>query len=245
MTTVGLVLTSLLLLSLQPLTFSSSDSVAPQLAFVRKTQSLHSGKHNTSSTVSTTPHGYNIVDEKVVYSKWRILLQRLIQLPNGKVADFDIVSQKGAGAAIVFVWDSNTKTATLVREYNPGPHEILYGLAAGLIEQDKHNDSDPRVAAEYELNEECHLEGGTWHLLTDRPIAMDKYVDFRVHAYLVIDPTPVEYPRPLDDEEIIEIIRGVTLDEIKRMLRGGEMNMVASWASLLALERLRDLGEIE
>ena len=211
-------------------------------AFVGKTRTSEDNGQNNGTT--TSPHGYNIVNEQILYSRWRILLQRVVQLPNGKVVDFDIVSQKGAGAVIIFVWDSLTKTSTLVREYNPGPHELLYGLAAGLIDQQEYQESDPRVAAEYELNEECHLEGGTWHLLTNKAVAMDKYVDFRVHAYLVIDPTQVEYPRPLDDEEIIEIIPRVSADEIKRMVREGEMNMVGSWASLLALEKLRDLGEI-
>lgn len=240
MTTSVLVLLALLFLPLHALA-SSDNTHSAHLAFVTKSR-----RHDlvSNNTAATTPIGFTILNETVVYSKWRILKQRMVEMPNGKVADFDIVSQKGVGAAIIFVWDSHTKTATLVREYNPGPHEMLYGLAAGLIEPDKHNDGDPRVAAEYELNEECHLEGGIWYLLTERPIAMDKYVDFRVYAYLVIDPTPVEAPRPLDEEEIIEIINRVSVDEIKRMVREGEMNMVGSWASLLAIETLRDLGEI-
>ena len=49
---------------------------------------------------------------------------------------------------------------------------------------------------------------------------MDKYVVTEITPYLVIDAVHVHNPRPLDDEEDIEIIRGVTSDEIIQMIRG-------------------------
>ena len=61
----------------------------------------------------------------------------------------------------------------------------------------------------------------------------------------MIDPIRVDDPRPLDEEEEIEIVRGVSVDEIIQMVRGGDMNLVGAWASLLALQKLRDLGEVE
>eukprot|EP00545_Synedropsis_sp_CCMP1620_P005903 CAMPEP_0119015666 /NCGR_PEP_ID=MMETSP1176-20130426/11388_1 /TAXON_ID=265551 /ORGANISM="Synedropsis recta cf, Strain CCMP1620" /LENGTH=246 /DNA_ID=CAMNT_0006968977 /DNA_START=17 /DNA_END=757 /DNA_ORIENTATION=+ len=193
----------------------------------------------SSSSLGT----YAVLEESVLFSRWRILYQRLVRMPNGNVVDFDVVGQKGAdGAAIIFAWNSQTKTATLCREYNPGPNKILCGLAAGLIEGDKH--SDPKMAAECELEEEIHLAGGTWHELTESPLAMDKYATTLIHAFLVIDAQPVANPRPLDDEEDIEILTNVSVDEIKRMIRQGGMNVVGSWAALLGLEKLRELGEI-
>ena len=149
---------------------------------------------------------------------------------------------------IIFAWDSKTKTATIVREYMPGCHKVLGGLAAGIIETcpDKH-DSDPLVAAQHELEEECHLAGGTWYRLTDEGVTvpMDKYVQTKITPYLVVDPAIVEDPRELDEEEEIEIVRGVKPDEIIDMVRAGDMNLVGAWASLLALQKLRDLGEVE
>ena len=161
-------------------------------------------------------------------------------LPN---SSYDVVGQKGSGTVIVFAWDSSTKTATLCREYNPGPNQILCGLAAGIIEEDKH-DSNVRTAAEHELEEELHLSGGTWYSLLDEPMAMDKYATTMIHPFLVIDAQHVSNPRPLDDEEEIEILTGIPVDEIIRIIRQGGMNVVASWAVLLALEKLRLLGEI-
>ena len=74
---------------------------------------------------------------------------------------------------------------------------------------------------------------------------MDKYVTTRVYPYLVIDPEVVtENVRPLDEEEDIEIVTGVTVEEIHRLVGQAEMNIIGSWASLLALNKLRELGEI-
>lgn len=156
-----------------------------------------------------------------------------------------IVDQKGAGASIVFAWCTKTKTATIIKEYNPGCDRILAGLAAGIVEIGKHG-SDYDLAARQELEEECHLSGGTWYrLLNDNvSIAMDKYVVTEIVAYLVIDPVKVDNPSPLDLEEDIEIVVGVTADEILEMIRGGDMNCIGGFASLLAIEKLRSLGEI-
>ena len=74
---------------------------------------------------------------------------------------------------------------------------------------------------------------------------MDKYVITEITPYLVIDAEHVHDPRPLDDEEDIEIIRGVTSDEIIQMIREGDFNLVGGWGALLALQKLRELGEIQ
>jgi len=166
--------------------------------------------------------------------------------------DFDIIDQNHGtnGAVIVFAWNSTSKTATIVREYMPGCHRVLGGLAAGLVEDEKHtsegNEGKNLVAAQCELEEECHLAGGRWYRLTEEGISvpMDKYVVTEITPYLVIDPHHVANPRPLDDEEDIEIVSGVSPAEIMRMIREGDMNLVGGWGALLALEKLRELGEI-
>ena len=121
----------------------------------------------------------------------------------------------------------------------------MSGLAAGIVEIDKHG-ADYDLAARHELEEECHLSGGKWFRLLNEnaSIAMDKYVVTEIVAYLVVDAEKVENPRPLDDEEEIEIVEGVTVDEIIEMIRSGEMNCIGGFASLLAIEKLRSLGEI-
>lgn len=122
----------------------------------------------------------------------------------------------------------------------------MYGVAAGLVE-DKHNDGESDqclTAAKFELEEEAQLVGGTWLKLTDDTI-MDKYATTVVRVYLVIDAQKAENPRPLDDEEDITIASGITVPEILGIMAKGEMNVVAGWASLCAIAKLRELGEIQ
>lgn len=150
----------------------------------------------------------------------------------------------GGGAVLVFAWDTKSKTVTLIREYMPGNNKILWGLAAGLIEGHKHGE-DAFVAAQHELEEECHLVGGTWLPLCENPSAMDKYSLTDIEIYLVLDPQHAgDNPKPLDDEEDIEIVHGVTIPTIVEHIRTGNMNLVSGWGCLLAIEKLRELGEI-
>ena len=203
-----------------------------------------------SSSSPSNNESFRIVSDQVVYSRWRKVLRRVVKFPNGNVVDYDVIDQKGQGAVTIFAWNSKTKRATLVKEYNPGCHRRLYGTAAGLIEE-KHesrgNDFDiAKMAAQCELEEECHLKGGTWYRLTSEgsTVPMDKYVVTEITPYLVVDAQHVADPRPLDDEEDIEIITDVTIDEIFGLIQNGKMNLVGGWASMLAIEKLRELGEI-
>ena len=165
-------------------------------------------------------------------------------MSDGKIVDFDLVGMAGASSAVVvFAWNTSTKTATLVREYHPGPHCFLFGAAAGIVEDSKHN-GNPMLAAQHELEEECHLKGGTWYVLTPAPLAMDKYTTTKIRAFLVLDAHHVPDPRPQDHEEDIEIIRGVSIPEILSMIQRGEMNVVGCWACLMAIHKLTELGEI-
>ncbi len=76
-------------------------------------------------------------------------------------------------------------------------------------------------------------------------MAMDKYMITEVVVYLVVDAKKVvENPRALDEEEDIEIVTGVSVGEIMDMIRDGEMNCIGAFACMLAMEKLRELGEL-
>ena len=223
------------------------------------------------TTVATVPpfypngrdrsHNYKIInDERVYDGPWRRVIRRTVHrsrhhIPTDDdtttdILQFDILDmpQKN-GAVIIFAWNTTSQTATIIREYMPGPHRILSGLAAGIIEDDTTKHPTPLIAAQYELEEECHLTNGTWYRLTSHEsisIPMDKYISTEITPYLVINPEHVTNrpPRPLDYEEDIEIVHGVTPAEIVQMIIEGDFNIVGGWAALLALEKLRELGEI-
>lgn len=114
-------------------------------------------------------HGYTIEDEQIRYSGWRQVLRRRVSAPHlgDRHIDFDVIDQaKSCGAVVIFAWNSTSKTATIIREYMPGPHRVLSGLAAGIVEDDKHGvdiedrddcESAELIAARCELEEEWYV----------------------------------------------------------------------------------------
>lgn len=137
------------------------------------------------------------------------------------VATYDLVGMKsGTGAVLIFAWDTRTKTATMIREYMPTTNRMMYGLAAGLVEADKHGGTSTTTntttqtpqddetnnnntiltanAARCELEEECHLTNGTWIPLLSHTMPADKYSLTQVQCYLVLDPDVESNPKPLD-----------------------------------------------
>lgn len=50
----------------------------------------------------------------------------------------------------VFVWHTESKTLTLIREFAPGREEVAYGVVAGLFEKSKHETA--LQAAQYEVS---------------------------------------------------------------------------------------------
>jgi len=229
---------------------------------------------SSNSNATNTGDGFTLLSDTVLHDQWRRLVCRRVRLPSGLVADFEIVGQSSRGgdttdqAVLVFVWNTSRHTATLVREYMPATHSLMHGVAAGMVEAHKHHrggaaagaagggasrdkdedDSMQLTAAQHELEEECHLTGGRWIRLTEAPVTMDKYSTTRLTCYLVLDPVPVpaDHRRQRDEtEEGMEVVEGVTLDELRRMMtNSARMTAVGSWASLLALEKLREMGEI-
>jgi len=134
---------------------------------------------HTTTTITTTtskvaahyprgrdrPHNYQILKDEVHYSGWRKVVRRSVTIndhPHKRI-DFDVIdqAQSSGGAVIVFAWNSTSKTATIIREYMPGPHRVLSGLAAGIVEDGKHanelGEEISLVAAKFELEEEWYV----------------------------------------------------------------------------------------
>jgi len=213
----------------------------------------------TISGASTVADDFTLLSDTVLHDHWRRLINRRVRLPSGLVADFEIVGQRGTDEAVlVFCWNTHRKTATLVSEYMPATHNRQLGLAAGMVEAHKHgsnedanddNDSMQLTAAQHELEEECRLTGGQWIRLTgDRPVTMDKYSTTRLSVFLVLDPVPVtdgNHKQRDELEEGMEVVENVSVDDLRRMMKDAQLTVVGSWASLLALDRLREIGEVE
>ena len=121
----------------------------------------------------------------------------------------------------------------------------MYGtVAGGMYEKKKH--SSPLEAAQFELEEEAHLRTSEWYPLLsgdDNTTApLDKYSTNRFHAYLALNCEEVSQPKPLDEEEYIIIERNVSYQRLMQLVTSGQINLVSSYAILLAIRKLRELG---
>lgn len=50
---------------------------------------FHRNPGNEASS-QPAPHGFEILEEKIVYSGWRTIVQRKVRMRNGKIVDFDV-----------------------------------------------------------------------------------------------------------------------------------------------------------
>jgi len=217
-----------------------------------------SSSSSSSSSLSTTPPWLKLNggagsqddpevemlrEEAAWVGPFRSILSRTIRLPGSRAGDivFDVLSPASTESVLVVCWDSATRTATLIREYHPGPLVWQYGVIAGGYEPHKHD--SPMTAARFELEEEAQLEGGRWVPLlnTAGSLAHDKYSTERFFPWLVIDAKPCESPRECDTEESIRVEHGFTASTLRELIRQGAMNCPSSFAVLLALERLQEM----
>ena len=58
--------------------------------------------------------------------KWRSIMQRDVQYPNGRVVNFDIMDQPGS-SVMVFIFNTTSQTSTLIEEYAPGSLDVIIG----------------------------------------------------------------------------------------------------------------------
>jgi hypothetical protein len=248
-------------------------------------------RNGTATAIQNSDANFTILSETLIYENWRRLVSRRVQLPSGLVANFEVVGQRRSlvvsrdrngdnhrfsetdhhnihdQAVLIFVWHRSTKTTTLIREYMPSVHSKMFGLAAGMVEGDKHHPSNwkhpltglpatnmslQEVAARCELEEECRLRDGEWICLTAKPVVMDKYSMTGLTVFLVLDPVSVDMESERNgaglqrdkSEEGMEILDNVTLDQLNHLVKNSELTAIGSWACLLAMHHLRIMGEI-
>lgn len=193
-----------------------------------------------------TPSDYSeeltYLGEKVVFEGYGKMIRRDVLFPTGRTVTFDILTQKHL-SVVVFIWDSATATTTLVKEYHPGPDRFVLGTVAGMYEPDKHK--SVLEAAQHELEEEAQLRTDKWYpLLRDEDVHMpfDKYSNNKFIPFLALDCKPVVDAKAMDAEEYIQVLHDVPLAELMEYVQTGQMNVVSTYAIMLGLQKLRELG---
>ncbi len=152
-----------------------------------------------------------------------------VQLPNGEVAELEIVGHPG-GAAVVAV--NERREVCLLRQYRHVAGGWLWEIPAGKLDGET-----PDATARNELREEAGLLAARWESL-GRVISSPGVFTEVVHLFLARELTHV--PAAHERDEVIEV-RWLPLAEAARRALSGEIEDGKSVIALLRAVRLIDV----
>jgi ADP-ribose pyrophosphatase len=150
--------------------------------------------------------------ERVVYERFRRIVSRAFELPDGRIADFEVTDGPDTVAVLALTDDDQV---VLVREFRPGPEELILELPGGLIDEGQ----TPEEAARRELLEETGYEGTITLVGT---LLVDAYSTFSKHAFIATGCRKVTKPA---EGALTEPVL-MPLAEFREHLRGGRLTDV-------------------
>lgn len=128
-----------------------------------------------------------------------------VRLPDGKLAQREIVRHAGASAVIPFTSDGRM---VLVKQYRKAIEQVSVEIPAGIKDE---GDDSGLVTAKRELEEETGYRAENWTFVTSfysTPGFTDEYLEI----YEAKGLSKVANPLEMDEDESIELIE-VTFDE--------------------------------
>ena len=149
------------------------------------------------------------VDEQVVYDRFRRIASRTFELPGGNVVDFEVIDLFDS---VVVLALTAANDVVLVRQFRPGPEELLLELPGGVVEAGRR----PIDAAEAELREET---GYTGRFTGAGTMLKDGYATNTKHVFVATDCERVAEPA---EPEVTEHFV-VSLVQFREHLRGGRL----------------------
>jgi len=155
------------------------------------------------------------ISRELAFQKYSRKIEKVIfRLPDGKEADF-YVKREGPAAAVLAL--TKDKKVILVKQYRPGPEEILLELPGGYVDPNE----KPEVTTERELLEETGYKGKVQLVTTCYD---DAYSTMNRYCFVATDCQKVSEPKTSDHEFVeLEIL---SLDDFRKLLRSGKMTDV-------------------
>lgn len=202
------------------------------------------------ATLKSLADKFQVVDDRVVYSRYARMYSRRVKYPDGKLVDFDVLGRVWKNDSFTVVvtvpFDPEDATFTLVREYNPAHNMHVYSFPQGCMEPRKHRNAADAALAELEEEARisCEASGMTALLDTNLGAPQDKYQRESVHYFLCTKPTavPKVHERHRDAEENIDVQTHIGVEKLQGLIRAGVLQSNNIAAGLLAIDRLRELG---
>lgn len=151
------------------------------------------------------------LSREIAFQKYSRKIEKIIfRLPDGKESDFYI---KKEGPAVGILALTGDNQVILVRQFRPGPNEILNELPGGYVDKDE----TPEQAALRELLEETGYEGNA-KLIAE---AFDcAYSTMKRYCVVVTECEKITEQK-LENNEFAEVTL-VPLEKFKKILRSGK-----------------------
>jgi ADP-ribose pyrophosphatase len=151
-----------------------------------------------------------------------------VQLPNGNVADLEMIHHPG-GAAVVAIDDQDR--VCLLRQYRYAAKGWLWELPAGKID----NREPPFDTVQRELEEEAGCQAATWRSLGDYYSSPGIFTEV-VHLFMATQLAQVDIKQ--EEHEVIEV-HWKPFDEALAMAHAGEIRDGKSLVGLFRAAGLR------
>lgn len=150
------------------------------------------------------------LSERIAYKGWRQIKVKQFELPDGQIAEFDILSSQSFVTVAAF---TKIGEVILIRQYRPGPERELLSFCEGAIDPGE----TPVQAAHRELLEET---GYTTLEMTFLKKRFSAYTDQEQYFFLAQNCKLIQAPQP-DDSEFLSV-EIFPKDQLKKMLRDPE-----------------------
>lgn len=137
-----------------------------------------------------------------------------VLLPNGQTSTRELVFHPGA-VAIIPITKQNKMI--MVKQYRKPMEKVLLEIPAGKI--DPGETEQPNKTAVRELEEETGYCAASLTFVTSMYVSPG-FANELLHIYYAQDLQKVPNPRPMDDDEILELYQ-LTLDEAKEAIASG------------------------
>lgn len=133
-------------------------------------------------------------NERFAYKGWRSMLVKTFRLPDGREQDYDVIQNS---AYVVVAAFTSAGDAILIRQFRPGPEQVLSSFCEGYVDQGE----TPEMAAARELLEETGFRAGKVRLLRHLRTA------YSTEKRICLLATDCVYERPPqgDADEFIEV----------------------------------------
>lgn len=155
------------------------------------------------------------LSREMAFQKYSRKIEKVMfKLPDGKESDF-YIKQEGPAAGVLAI--TKDQKVILVKQFRPGPGEILSELPGGFVDPDE----NPEVTMERELMEETGYKGKVQLVTTcldDAYSTMNRYCFVATECERVGEPQTGEH-------EFIEL-ELVSLEDFRKRLRSGKMTDV-------------------